>query len=278
MDNEMKDGGACGGACGCGMRHRGHHGCGRGLKTLCVVLALLSLTVWLGFKARNEAKQYDLIGVPVERNTISVSGEGKVVGIPDIAAIDLGTTVEKPTVAAAQQENTRIMNNLDDYLKSVGVDPKDVQTTSYDVTPNYDWTNGVQKLRSYSVTQNVHVKVRDLSKVGAIIGQAGTLGANEIGGIQFTIDNPDALTAQARDMAIADAQAKAAEIGKTAHIRIVRIVSYDETNGGVVPPSPVTFGAMNLGMGGAPSAALAPAVETGSNDIVVDVTLTYEIQ
>lgn len=242
---------------------------------LCACLALLALTAWLGFKARNEARQYNFIGVPIERNVITVSGEGKVVGIPDIATIDLGTTIEKSTVAEAQKENTRIMNQLVEQLKSAKVDKKDIQTTSYNVNPNYDWNNGKQTLRSYSVAQNVHVKIRNLDAVGDIIGKAGALGVNQIGGIQFTVDEPEKLKEEARAKALENAKAKASALAAVAGIKLRRVISFDESQGGMYPP-PIFYA--KEGMGGGPDIAAAPRVEAGSTEITVHVNLTYEIE
>lgn len=270
-------GGSCGsGSCGCGGPGMKHGHGGRHFKMFFLCLALLALAVWLGLKARNEAKQFDYIGVPIERNTISVTGEGKVVAIPDIAAIDLGTTIERPTVAAAQKENTRVMNELLAKLAAGGVDKKDIQTTSYNVYPSYDWTDGKQTLRGYTVSQNVHVKVRDLDKVGDFIGQAGALGANQIGGIQFTVDDPEKIKDEARMKAIENAKAKAAALSQVAGVRLVRVVSFSETTGGN-PPPPIYYAKDMLGMGGA-EAAPAPSVEAGSTEIIVDVSMTYEIE
>jgi uncharacterized protein YggE len=251
-------------------------GCGKHMKMLFLSLVLLALAAWLGLKARNEAKQYDYIGVPIERNVIDVSGEGKVVAIPDIAAIDLGTTIERPSVAAAQKENTRVMNELLARLASGGVDKKDIQTTSYSVYPSYDWNNGKQTLRGYTVSQNVHVKVRDLDKVGDFIGQAGALGANQIGGIQFTVDDPEKLKEEARTKAIENAKAKAQALAAVAGVKLVRVVSFNESQGGGNPP-PIFYAKDMMGMGGA-EAAPAPSVEAGSTDIVVSVNMTYEIE
>jgi uncharacterized protein YggE len=253
--------------CGCA--------CGKHAKIFFLCVVFIALACWLGFKARNEAKQYRFIGVPIERNTITVSGEGKVVGIPDVALIDLGMTVERPTVAAAQKENTRVMNDLIARLKGMGVDAKDIQTTSYSVYPAYDWNNGKQTLRGYTVSQNVHVKVRDLEKVGDIIGTAGELGANQIGGISFSVDEPETLKEQARLKAIENAKQKASDLASAADVKLVRVVSFQESYN---TPGPVPYyDKMALGMGGA-QAAPAPAVEAGSSEIVADVTLTYEIE
>lgn len=240
-----------------------------------MALALLALAVWLGFKARNEAKQYDYIGVPIERNVISVSGEGKVVGIPDVATIDLGMVIERPTVTAAQKENTRVMNELISRVKAAGIEEKDIQTTSYNVYPVYDWVDNRQRLRGYSVSQNVHVKVRDLEKVGDLVGMAGELGANQIGGVGFAVDDPEALRQEARVKALENAKAKAETLARVAGVKLRRVVSFDESFSN--PPMPVYYDRA-LGMGGANEAAAAPSVEAGSSEIRANVTITYEIE
>lgn len=261
--------------CNCGPGGMvGHHGWHS--KKAFMSLALLMLAAWLGFKARNEWKSFDYIGVPIERNVITVSGEGKVVGIPDVATIDLGMTVERPTVAEAQKENTRVMNELIAKLKDSGVDKKDIQTTAYSVYPNYDWYNGKQKLRSYTVSQNVHVKIRNLDGVSDILGKAGELGANQIGGIQFTVDEPEKLKAEARAKALENAKEKARDLADIAGVKLRRVVNFQETQSGGYPQP--YFYAKDVGMGGANEAAPAPSVEAGSSEIVVNVTLTYEIE
>ena len=240
-----------------------------------VALFLLSLTAFFMLKARNEARHYKFIGVPLERNTITVSGEGKVTAIPDIATLDLGTSIEKGTVAEAQKENTRIMNDLIAKLGGFGVDKKDIQTTNYTIYPVYDYLDGRSKLRGYTVTQNVHVKVRDLDKLGDIISAAGTAGANQVGGINFTIDEPEALKEQARIEALRNAKDKADALAKVVGVRLRRVVSFEESGG--EPPRPIPYYAYDkAAMGG--EAAAPPSVEAGSTEIKVTATVTYEIE
>lgn len=277
------DGGACGaggccgdgcGSCGpgwAGKRWHHHAVCG-----VLVGLVLLSLAAWLGFKARNEAREHKFIGVPIERNTITVSGEGKIVAIPDIAKIELGTTIERKSVADAQRENTRIMNELIDRLKGLGVDDEDIQTTGYTVYPAYDWNNGRQTLRGYTVSQTVSVKIRDLDKVGEIIGLAGGLGANQIGGIQFTVDDPEQLRQEARIKALENAKQKAEALAQVAGVKLRRVVSFSESVSGPIFPQPYYDRA--FGLGEAKEGASAPSIEPGSNEIIMTVSITYEIE
>ncbi len=150
---------------------------------IAAIITLLAAGAWFGLKARNEAKQYGFIGVPIERNVITVSGEGKVSVTPDIVYIDVGQTIEKPTVAEAQAENTRVMNAFIAALEQLGVAKADVQTVSYNMYPAYDWTDNKQVLRGYSVNQSVRVKVRDSAKSGEILAKAGELGLNQVSGL-----------------------------------------------------------------------------------------------
>lgn len=238
-------------------------------------LLLLCLIAFLGLKARNEMRQYKFIGVPIERNTISVSGEGKVAAIPDIATIDLGTTTEKSTVANAQEENTRIMNTLIAKMGEFGVDKKDIQTTNYQIYPAYDYLNGRSQLRGYSVNQNVKVKVRDLEKLGDIVSAAGDLGANQVGGISFTFDDPEKLRQEARLEALTNAKSKAEALSQVVGIKLRRIVSFEEYGNAPIPTPYLSYAKEGLGVGGG---SAEPSIEAGSNEITVTATVTYEIE
>jgi len=238
-------------------------------------LTLLALTVWLGFKARNEFRQYKFIGIPIERNTISVTGEGKVTSIPDIATVNLGTTIERKTVAAAQAENTRIMNAVMAKLSEFDVEKKDVQTTNYGINPQYDWNDGKQTLRGYTVNQSVTVKIRNLDNVGDIIGAAGELGANQVGSLNFTIDEPEKLRAEARLKALQAAKAKAEALAEVVGVKLVRVVSFDESSSAPVPgPRFYDFNMAKEAAGAAP----APVIEGGSAEVTVNATVTYQIE
>ncbi len=239
-----------------------------------VCLSLLALTAWLGFKARNEFKQYKFIGIPIERNTITVMGEGKVTSIPDIATVSLGTTIERPTVAAAQAENSRIMNEVMSKLADFGVEKKDIQTTSYGISPQYNWDNGKQTLRGYNVSQNVLVKIRNLDNVGDIIGAAGQLGANQVGSLDFTVDNPDSLQAEARIKALEAAKVKAQALSQVAGVTLVRVINFQESTSAPVP-GPRAY---DFNMAKSSAAVAPPVIEGGSTEVIVDVTVTYEIE
>ena len=113
------------------------------LFTVLAVLVMAGIFVFLGTLVANNLKSYNYIGKPsAERDTIAISGEGKVTGIPDIATINVGLTTEKSDVQSAQAENTKKMNQLIANLKNLGVASVDIQTSDYNIYPQYDYPNG----------------------------------------------------------------------------------------------------------------------------------------
>jgi uncharacterized protein YggE len=246
---------------------------GRLLRALAGLL-VLGLLVYVALLARNAAKQHDYIGRPEsQRDTIAISAEGKVTALPDIASISVGVMTEKKTVAEAQKENTAKMNAIIAKVKEFGVAAEDIKTTNYSIYPQYDWVNNRQVERGFQVSQNVDVKVRDLDKIGDILAAVGELGANQIGGVSFTIDEPEELRQQARLKGLEAAKLKAQALADAAGVKLGKVVGFSESDGYV--PSPLYFAKdAAQGMGGG---NVAPSIESGSQDVVVNVTVLYEI-
>lgn len=237
---------------------------------------MFGFLVFLGTLVANNLKSYQYIGKPTaERDTIAISGEGKVTGIPDIATISVGLQTEKADVKSAQTENTTKMNRLITNLKNLGVESKDIQTSYYNIYPQYDWPNGKQILRGYQVSQGVTVKIRNLTKIGDILAAAGENSANQVSGLSFNIDDPEALRQEARVKALENAKEKADALARVAGVDLGKIVSFSEYSG---TPSYSAYKMIDgLGYGGGSEGA-APAVESGSMDILVNVTVSYEIK
>lgn len=233
---------------------------------------LLALIFFVSVKTNQAYEQTKRIGrADVPQPTIAINGEGKVTAVPDIARISVGLLTEGRDIAAIQRQNTEKMNNLIAAVKALGVAEKDIQTTNYSIYPKYDYTDGRSILSGYTVNQNATVKVRDLSKVGAIFAKVGEIGANQVSGPDFTIDDPTALHDQARLEAIADAQAKAETLARSLGVTLGRVVGFSESGGG----GPVPMYDLARGMGGAE--ASAPKIEAGELDISSDVALVFEI-
>lgn len=242
-----------------------------------VAAFLLIVSVFFVFKIKNVVREYGYIGrAPLAQYTVSIDGEGKVSGKPDVAVLNLGVQSDAKTVKAAQDDNTKKMNAIVQAVKDLGVKAEDIQTANYSIYPkySYDRDTGASDITGYTVSQSATIKVRDLDKTGAILGKAGELGANTVGGVQFTIDNPEALKEQAREKAIDNAKKKADALFSKLGVSQGRIVSFYENTAGAPIYYSRGYEAMGIGGGAAP----APAIESGSLDVVVNVNLVFEIK
>lgn len=224
-------------------------------------------------------------GVPAS-NTITVSGHGEAVSVPDIATFTFSVVSEKSTVAAAQEDATAKANATTEYLKSVGVAEKDIQTSNYSINPQYDYiqsacTNGYcpsgrQVLRGYEVRQTTTVKVRDTAKAGDLLAGVGSKGATEVSGLNFTFDDPSKVQDEAREEAIADAKEKADVLAKQLGVSLVRVTAFYESTGGY--PVPMAYGMGGMANQAKDMMATAPTISVGENKVSNDVTITYEIR
>ena len=128
----------------------------------------------------------------------------------------------------------------------------------------------------YTVTQNLDVKVRDFSKIGDILSGVVSNGANSVSSLNFTIDDPTSVQAEARAQAIQKAEAQAQEIASEAGFSVGRLLSINASNNTV---QPMYDYAKTMSVGSAGGAAVpAPTIEPGSNEVNVSVTLQYEIK
>jgi uncharacterized protein len=127
----------------------------------------------------------------------------------------------------------------------------------------------------YTVTQSVDVKMRDFTKISDIMGGVVTNGANQVGSLSFTIDDPTVPQAQARDQAIVKAKAKAEDMAKAGGFKLGRLLNIQD---GGFSPYPMYNESVGLSAKAAPAAAPTPTIEPGSQDITDTVTLQYEIK
>jgi len=218
----------------------------------------------------------------VVNNTMSVSSEGEVVVKPDLAVLNFSVVTQGQYASSVQKINDEKMAMAIEYLKTSGIDEKDIKTTSYALNPqyNYSWCNNGNsdiycpaKIVSYILTQGVEVKIRDMAKVGEIMGNLPDKGANEISSINFTIDDLDVPKIEARKKAIEKASNKALLMAEAAGVKLGRIINISEGSS----YAPAVYSSYNKQMSVRGADESSP-IQVGSNEITVNVTLTYEIK
>lgn len=229
------------------------------------VLALVILSVFLVTMTKQ------VKNTATTANTISFSGEGKVMAKPDIAKVEFSIVTQADTSKKAQDANSPKSKFVVDFLKKQGIGEKDIKTVSYNVYPHYEYPRyNTPQISGHEATQKFEVKIRDLDKTNSILDGLVAAGANNIANVSFTVDEPEKLQAEARAKAIADAKKKARDLEKQLGVDLGKIVNFTENSGGYM--SPMYLEAKSVG------GELIPEVPTGENEIRSEVIITYQIR
>lgn len=213
--------------------------------------------------------------VAQKQNLFTSSGTAELETIPDEASVSLGIDVKRSTVAEAQDEANRVINTISDRLKGLGIDKEDIKTQNYSIRPDYNYNGGNRKITGYRVTANLRVKLTDFDKLNAVIDMATAEGANQVGGINFSLskEKQKELKKQAREEAIADAKENAKELARLSGVRLGKVVDVSESRGG--SPRPY-YGGANLMMMDSVAESAPTSIEPGSATYSYSVTLSYE--
>jgi hypothetical protein len=179
--------------------------------------------------------------------TITVVGRGEVKSKPTVAHTNLGIEVTAATVSEAMTEGQARMADILDAVQGQGIATSDIQTSNFSINyerpspdipaPPRPSTDGSQAAAGvYRVSNMVQVTIRDLGKVSAVLDAAVVAGANSIWGVSFGLENTAALEAQAREQAVADAEARAEVLAKLNDVTVGEVISISELVGSAGVP------------------------------------------
>ncbi|OIP79914.1 MAG: hypothetical protein COT39_03790 [Parcubacteria group bacterium CG08_land_8_20_14_0_20_48_21] len=252
----------------------------KSLKNALGIVSIVVLAV-AAYVALLFATTYARVAEPTSFRSFSVQGEGTVVSVPDIAQFTFSVITEGGTgIAKLQQDNSAKVQEAITFLKEQGIDEKDITTQQYQINPRYSYydcsrAGGIcppPEITGYTIDQGVGVKIRDFTKIGILLSGVVEKGANSVSQLSFTIDDPTTVEGEARGKAITQAQDKAEAIAGAAGFTLGKLLSIDESQSGVQTP---LYLDRAMGMGGG---AIAPSVEPGSQEVLANVTLRYEIR
>lgn len=197
---------------------------------------------------------------------MTVTGNGQVKATPTSAQLQIEVQTQGNNVQVPQQENAITMNQVIQSLVALGIPREQIQTTSYTITPLYQFEDGKQIFKGYEVINAVTVNVTNIDDLGLIIDTAIENGANRIANIQFNIDHIDAYYQQALRVALQNAQLKAKTIAETMHLPLqllpIEIVE-EQVN------TPILYRSMVDASGNTP-------IEQGQVAIQATVRVTYQ--
>jgi uncharacterized protein YggE len=206
------------------------------------------------------------------KRSISLSATGAIKTAPDKVDISTGVTSQAPSAKDALAKNSAAMVQVIEALKGEGLDAKDIQTTNFSVQPLYEERKEGRSpaITGYQVTNSVRLTLHDIGKLGQILDKVVTLGANDIGAIEFGVSEPEALKDEARKLAIGNAAANAKLYAEAAGVTLGKLLTISEDEGMVMPryasPAPMEM------------AAKAVPIEAGTATVEVRVHVSYALE
>jgi uncharacterized protein YggE len=205
---------------------------------------------------------------------IVTNGEGLVKRAPDRAWVTLGAESRARTAAEAQRLNTDAMTAVLGRIKAAGIPADAVQTTGYNLQPEFDYANGKQTLRGYVARNQVQVRVDTLAKTGDVITAAVATGATNVSGVRFDLKDRDGAEREALRLAVRDARGRADAAASGGGLTIERVIRIEEQREMTDGPRPLQ---MNMAMMESRAQASVP-VEAGEIEVRARVTLTVAIR
>ncbi|HEU4548470.1 MAG TPA: SIMPL domain-containing protein [Rhizomicrobium sp.] len=202
-------------------------------------------------------------------HTISMNGHGEVRAAPDLVTVNAGVAISGPTAAAALAANTVRMKQVFAALEKMGVPQRNIQTSQFSVAPQYSNAPGNEAphLTGYQVTNQLTVRLEDITGLGKALDALVTAGVNQMNGINFTIQNPGPQLERARADAMADARLRAETYARAAGVTLGPVLSISE---GAEAPKPM-YRMMAM-------EARAPVpVAAGEETVSADVSVVWEI-
>ena len=168
--------------------------------------------------------------------TLEVFGEGQVEVVPDIAYVQVGVTTVEEDVARASAENAALVERVLAAIAAAGVEQRDMATGHYSVSferpyGERDGGDGV-----YRVNNMVEIAIRDLSRVGRVMGAAMAGGANEMRGLRMELEDPRQALVTARRLAAQDAREKAEQLAELHGAQLGAVLEIVEEGGGGTAP------------------------------------------
>lgn len=163
-----------------------------------------------------------------EQNLIAVTGKEEVRVIPDMAEIVYAVRTEAESAEECQQENAKTLDQAIETLKSMGVEERSIQTSSYGMNPRYDWSANQQTIIGYEMETTITVSDIPIDDVGAVLTKSVESGINQIDSVRYFSSQYDASYEEALKLAVEAARKKAETLAQASGRTLGGVLSVQE--------------------------------------------------
>jgi uncharacterized protein len=175
---------------------------------------------------------------PTQSNTITVNGLATIKAVPDLTTVYFQVQTKGETSKDATSKNSKIVEDLISNLVNQGFDRQKLQTSSFNVYPNYEWKNNNRVEDGYIAEHSIRLEMlsEDFDKIGNVIDAGVSAGAG-IGYINFELsqEKQNEYKAEAMKLAAQDARIKAESVAQGFEKKLGKLISTSVDNFGYSP-------------------------------------------
>lgn len=235
---------------------------GRGLGLILGIVVLIIAAGWFAFNYHPTTSG--------QMEGLTVNADATVYATPDIAKVTVGAMKTGKTVAIVESQLSDASDKITKAILDTGIKEADIKTVDYNIYPDQTYSPTIgTRITGYTGRHSLEVTIRDLDKTDEVLSKVTTAGANEVGRLNFTIEDQDDKVAEARKEAMKKAKDKAKQMAEDGNFRLGRLISVNEYS---QTPGPL------YDIGGKGGGGAVINTEPGSLAIQVNVTLVYQIR
>jgi uncharacterized protein len=212
-------------------------------------------------------------------STLSVSGTATMKTNPDKVTVSLGVETTNATASSALMSNSEVMNKLLYVLKASGVQENETTTSSFVITPNYNYSESgtVENITGYTVTNSIQIQSSNINNISRWIDVAISTGANKVDSIYFSVSDKklDGIENDLLKIAINNAKSKADIAASILGLKVigVRSINLNEFQ----PPSPIPqpYLAEKSLAAAAESSPISTPILTGMQEVTTQISIVF---
>src|ERR671930_1942394 len=167
-------------------------------------------------------------------------------------SLTLEVETTNKTADAALAANSKIMNHVIDALKAAGVKDNETSTSSFNISPNYNYSqqqqSSARRIIGFTVSNSIQIQSTNTNNTSKWIDTAIAAGANTVDGIDFILSDKKLEETKTNliKQAMQDARAKAGIVASAAGMKVVGIRSINVNEFAIQPPSPIPLAKQSL--------------------------------
>ena len=219
---------------------------------------------------------------PLQNNsTLSVTGIASMKIKPDRATVSFYVETANATASSALMSNSEVVNKLLNVLKEAGVQQNETTTSSFIITPNYNYSESgtIGNITGYTRTNSIQIESSNISKISTWIDLAVSTGANRVDNIYFSVSDKilnDIKNNLLKD-AINNAKSKADIAASILGLKVIGVRSINLDGFELPPPILQPYLSQKSLAAGAESSIASTPIITGEQEVTTQISIVFSL-